>query len=118
VLRRLSLLLALEGLLLIVLGILYGGASLSDHSQRLAAETIAGALVVTGVGLLLIARGVDRTKGWTRSPAVVLNVFPIPIALPLVQAGLWWVGLPVALLGGTVLYLFATPELREAFSPR
>ena len=81
-LRRLSLLLALEGLLLIVLGILYGGASLSDHSQRLAAETIAGALVVTGVGLLLIARGVDRTKGWTRSPAVVLNVFPIPIALP------------------------------------
>jgi hypothetical protein len=71
--------------------------------------------VLTGLVLLVLARGVDRGKGWARSPAVVLNIFPFPLALSAVQAGGWWAAIPMVLLAGSVLYLFATPELRETF---
>jgi hypothetical protein len=114
-LRRLSLLLALEGVLLVLLGIGYGVASLTDRSQRAPAELAAAGAVLAGVALLLLARGVDRGRGWARTPAVVLNLFPLPVAVGALQAGAWWVGLPVLLLAGTVLYLFATPDLRALF---
>jgi hypothetical protein len=101
--------------LLVLLGIGYGAASLTDDSERAPAELAAGAAVLVGVVLLLLARAVDRRRGWARSPAVVLNVFPVPVALGVLQAGVWWVGLPMLALAGSVLYLFATPELRDAF---
>jgi hypothetical protein len=97
------------------LGLWYGVVSLGDRSERAPAELEAGAAVVTGLVLLLLARGVDRGKGWARSPAVVLNVFPLPIALTLFSAGLWYVSLLLVALSGTVLYLFATPTLRDTF---
>jgi hypothetical protein len=114
-LRRLALLLALEGVALALLGVGYGVAGLSDASGRAPTELAAGAAVVTGAVLLLLARATGRARRWSRSPAVVLNVFPFPIALGILQAGAWWVAVPLALLAGTVLYLYATPELREAF---
>lgn len=114
-LRRLALLLAAEGVLLAGLGVVYGAASLTDTSQRLPAALAAGTAVGAGVVLLLLARGVAGQRGWARSPAVVLNVFPFPVALGMLQAGVWWVALPMVLLAGAVLYLFATPDLREAF---
>ncbi|HUR50618.1 MAG TPA: hypothetical protein VMZ11_00680 [Mycobacteriales bacterium] len=114
-LRRLVLLLALEGVLLALLGIGYGVAGLRDDSERAPTELAAGIAVVVGVVLLLLARAVSRGRGWARSPAVVLNLLPLPVAAGAFQAGAWWAGLPVVLLAGTVLYLFATPELRDAF---
>lgn len=113
--RRLALVLALEGLALFGLGAWYGVASLGDRSERAPALLEAGTAVVTGLVLLLLARGVDRGRGWARTPAVVLNVFPFPIALTLVNAGRWYVALPLVLVAGCVLYLCATPELREQF---
>lgn len=114
-LRRLALLLALEGALLVLLGAGYGMASLTDASERAPAELAAASAVLLGLLLLVLARAVDRERRWARSPAVVLNVFPLPIGLGILQAGVWWVGVPVLLLAGSVLYLFATPDLRELF---
>jgi hypothetical protein len=116
--RRLALLLALEGLLLIGLGVAYGVAGLSQSSQELATELAAGLAVLTGVVLLAVARGTDRGRGWARSPAVVVNVFPFPIGLGMLDAGLWWVAVPMVVLAGSVLYLFATPALRLVFRER
>ena len=116
--RRLAILLAVEGLALTGLGAWYGVASLGDTSERAPALLEAGTAVVTGLVLLLLARGADRGRGWARSPAVVLNVFPFPVALTLVNAGRWYVALPLVLLAGAVLYLFATPELRDRFRER
>ena len=116
--RRLALLLALEGVLLVVLGFVYGGASLTDDSDRAPALLAAGAAVLVGVVLLLLARGVSRQRAWARSPAVVLNLLPLPVALGAFQAGAWWAGVPLVLLAGSVLYLFATPELREVYRER
>ena len=117
-LRRLAILLAVEGVALIVLGISYGAVSLSSARDRAPAELAAGAAVITGVVLLLLARGASQAKGWSRTPAVVLNVFPLPLALSAVQSDTWWTAIPMVLLAGSVLYLFATPELRETFRER
>jgi hypothetical protein len=46
---------------------------------------------------------------------VVLNLLPLPVAVGAFQGGAWWAGLPMLLLAGSVLYLFATPELRALF---
>lgn len=116
--RLLALLLALEGGLLVLLGLGYGGASLTDSSERAPALLAALTALLAGIALLVLARAAARERGWARSPAVVLNVLPIPVALGLLQAGVWGVGLPLLALAGSVLYLFATPELRETFRER
>jgi hypothetical protein len=36
----------------------------------------------------------------------------------MLKAGVWWVAVPLVVLAGSVLYLFATPELRETFRER
>jgi hypothetical protein len=113
-LRRLGLLLAVEGVVLVVVGVTYGVVSV-DATQAAPAELAAGAAVVTGALLLLLARAAAHGKRWARSPAVVLNIFPLPLALSAVQSDTWYVAVPMVLLAGSVLYLFATPELREAF---
>jgi len=113
-LRRLALLLAVEGVALVVLGVVYGAVSL-DADEPAPAELAAGAAFVTGLVLMVLARAAARAKGWARAPAVVLNVFPLPLALSAAQSDGWWAAIPVVLLSGGVLYLFATPELRLAF---
>ncbi len=113
-LRRLALLLALEGVALGALGVAY--AAVSSDSRPALLE--AGAAVVTGLLLLGLARAVDLAKRWARSPAVVLNVIPLPVGLTALQSGAWPTALPVLLMAVTVLYLFATPELRAIFRER
>ena len=113
--RRLALLVALEGVALLVVGVVYVLVSSSEDDKG-PVYAAAGAAVLTGAVLLLLARGVWRSRGWTRSPVITLNVFPLPIAFSAFQAGAWPVGLVLAALGGTALYLSFTPDVREALS--
>ena len=116
--RRLAVLLALEGAALVLAGLGYGVAGLAKGADTAPIELAAAAAVVGGLVLLLLARATVRVKPWSRSPAVVLNVFPFPLGLSLLQAGAWWVAVPLVAVAATVLYLYATPELREAFRER
>jgi len=72
------------------------------------------AIVVGGL-LLVVARGLYRVDGWSRSPAVVVQLLALPVGYGLVQGQVWWAAAPVLLLAGTALYLLATPEARLAF---
>jgi hypothetical protein len=113
--RRLSQLLLVEGAALSVLGVGYGVHALNGTGDHTPALLAAVAALLTGIGLVLLGRGAGRERGWARSPAVVLNVFPLPLSLEAFRAGAWWIGLPLLVLPATVLYLFATPELRDTF---
>ncbi|MCU1596136.1 MAG: hypothetical protein JWO12_3528 [Frankiales bacterium] len=113
-LRRLALLVAAEGAALLAVGIGYGAVGVGAK-EVLFIELAALTAVVTGLVLLLLARAAAKGRPWCRSPIVVLNVFPFPLALTQLQAGVWWVALPMVLLAGSVLYLLATPDLRAAF---
>lgn len=113
---RAALVVAVEGVVLVLLGLGYGAAGvLGDPFDRTATLLEAAFAVLVGVLLLLVARGLSRVAGWARSPAVVVQLLALPVGYGLVQGEVWWAAVPLLLLAGTVLYLLATPEARLAF---
>jgi hypothetical protein len=115
VLRRVALVLAVEGLLLLAVAGWYGGVTLRSDGDKGAPGAEAVSAAVAALLLLLLARAVGRGKRWARSPAVTVNLIALPVALYSFQGGAWYVGAPVVLLAASVLYLFGTPELRDRF---
>jgi len=114
--ERASWLVAAQGALLVVLGLGYGVAGVvGDPFHRAATLLEAGFAVLAGVLVLLVARGLHRVAGWSRSPAVVLQLLAVPVGVGLAQGQVWYAAVPVLLLAGTVLYSLATPEARLAF---
>ena len=113
---RAALLVAVEGLALVVLGVVYGVAGLvGDPFDRTATLLEAAIAVLAGVLLLLVARGLREVRGWARSPAVVVQLLALPVGYGLVQGQVWVAAVPVLLLAGAVLYLLMTTESRLAF---
>lgn len=107
---------AVEGAALTLLGLGYGTAGLvGEPFDRTATLLEAAFAVLVGVLVLLVARGLARVAGWSRSPAVVLQLLALPVGVGLAQGQVWYAALPVLLLAGSVLYLLATPEARLAF---
>ena len=114
-----ALLVALEGAALAVLGLGYGIAGVvGEPFDRTATLLQAGFVVLVGGLVLLVARGLARVAGWSRSPAVVLQLLALPVGVGLVQGEVWYAAVPVLLLAGGVLYLLATPHARLAFRGR
>ena len=115
-LRRAAALLALEGVALVGLGLVYGVVSATgDPESRAGAELAAAFAVVAGLLTLLVARGVRAVRGWSRAPALVEQVLALPVGYGLLQADIYAVGLPVLALAGAVLYQFAERPAREAY---
>ncbi len=107
---------AVEGLALVVLGVVYGGAGVvGDPFDRTATLLEAGLAVLVGVLVLLIARGLNEVRGWARSPAVVVQLLALPVGYGLVQGRVWLAAVPVLGLALGVLFLLATAEARLAF---
>ncbi|MDQ1686927.1 MAG: hypothetical protein QOC82_3664 [Frankiaceae bacterium] len=94
--RRGAVLLAVEGVALLVVGIAVAIATAAGSPQnRGLSFGIAGFAVAAGVVLLLLARAVDRRQGWARSPAVVLQLLALPSGIGFLQGGHWGVGVPI-----------------------
>jgi uncharacterized membrane protein (DUF2068 family) len=83
-------------------------------SNRAAGATAAVLALAYGVGLLVVARGVDRAQRWARAPVLVTELILIPVSIGLVQSGRWYVGAPVLLAAAAALVLVfvatGTPE--------
>ena len=113
---RAALLVAVEGVVLALLGLGYGIAGvLGEPFDRAATLLEAGFALLAGLLVLLVARGLHRVAGWSRSPAVVVQLLALPVGVGLVQGQVWYAAVPVLLLAGSVLYQLATPEARLAF---
>ena len=113
---RAALAVGLEGVALTVLGVGYGVAgALGAPYDRTATLLEAGFAVLVGVLLLALARGLEAVRGWSRSPAVVLQLLALPVGAGLVQGGVFYAAVPVLGLAAAVLYQLATPEARLAF---
>ena len=109
-------LVAVEGLALTVLGVGYGVAGVvGDPFDRTATLLEAALAVLVGVFVLLVARGLADVRGWSRSPAVVVQLLALPVGYGLVQGRVWFAAVPVLGLAGAVLYLLLTAEARLAF---
>jgi hypothetical protein len=113
---RAALLVAVEGLALVVLGVVYGAAGVvGEPFDRTATLLEAGLALLVGVLVLLVARGLAEVRGWARSPAVVVQLLALPVGVGLVQGQVWLAAVPVLLLAVSVLYLLMTAEARLAF---
>ena len=122
-LSRAALLVALEGLGLLALGLVYAVRGIVDAPQSRAGTEL-GALLIGGSGvlLLLLARALAAARAWARSPVVVAQLLGLLTAFSLTQGGLWAVALVVAVLSAGTLQALGSAEAREAFrsgrSPR
>ncbi len=102
-------LVALQGLALVVVGVVLGvQATTGRPSDRLGALLGAGLAVVTGIAVVLLARGLWRRRSWVRSPVTVVELLCLPVAWGLFQAHETLIGLVVggvALLAITLVVL-------------
>jgi hypothetical protein len=107
--RRCAALLLVEGVALLVVGVVDGVATaVGSPTDRGLSYTVASFALAGGGVLLLLARAIDRRKGWARSPAVVLQLLALPVGVGLAQGGVWLAAVPVLLLAATTLWqLFA-----------
>ena len=107
---------AVEGLALVLLGVVYGAAGVVGAPfDRTATLLEAGMAVLAGVLVLLVARGLADLRGWARSPAVVVQLLALPVGVGLVQGGVWLAAVPVLGLAAAVLYHLFTAEARLEF---
>jgi hypothetical protein len=102
--RRGALLLAVEGVVLLVVGVVFAIATATaSPDNRGLSFTVAGFALGGGAVLLLLARAVDRRQGWARSPSVVLQLLALPVGIGFLQGGHWAAGVPVLLVAVATL---------------
>jgi hypothetical protein len=75
--------------------------------------------VIVAIGVIVIASGIVRVQPWTRTPAVMTQVFTLIIASWLLEAHRFAWGLPALLFAIAGLAgLFAPTSLRKLSRPR
>jgi hypothetical protein len=86
-------------------------ADLADGQtdQRSNAIAFIGVEVIVAVGLALIAAGIIRLRPWSRTPAVMTQVFTFIIGIVLIQADRFGWGFPAL--------VFAVAGLAGLFAP-
>lgn len=115
---RAAVLVALEGVVLLVFGAVYAVAGVRGQAEtRVGAEL--GALLVglAGVGLLLVARGLLRRRRWARSPAVAVQLVTLLTAFSLMSTPLAGAATVALLLAVVVVYLLFTGPARAELDP-
>lgn len=109
--RTAAVLVALQGLGLIVLAGMTLSAGLSHGAAgvQLAAQT--GYFVILGAALVLVASGLARGRRWGRSPALVVEVIVIAIGMWMAfPSGRLPQGLALIGLGALTFGLLVTPR--------
>jgi hypothetical protein len=74
--------------------------------------------VIVAIGVALIAAGIARVRPWSRTPAVLTQVFTVMIAIWLLEAHRYAWGVPALLLAiAGCVGLFAPTSLRALARP-
>jgi hypothetical protein len=105
---------AIEAAGLLLAAILAGVATAAGHSYQTASGV---AITLIGVGaavaLAFVARGLHRARRWSRTPAVLTQLFTGIVAVYLVQAGRLVWGVPgIALAVGGLVTLLSPASVR------
>ncbi len=96
-----------------------------DAVQGKAYQNSSGiALTIIGIGtavaLALVAAGLARVRRWSRTPALLTQLFTGIVGIYLVQGARYWLGVPaLALAVAGFALLFMPPSLRAlTFTPK
>jgi len=114
-LRVLVAVLLVEATALVVLGVGYAVLSVTGSPENLLGAELAAAFAVVAGGVTgLLARAVSAGRSWARTPAVLINLLALPVAVGLLQGGVWAVGVPLLLVVLIALALFVAAPVRAA----
>jgi hypothetical protein len=122
-LNLLSLAAAAQGLeaagLLVVAAVNVSELAGGQTDQKSNAIAFIGVEVIVAIGLAAIAAGIARVRPWSRTPAVMTQVFAVIIGIVLIQAHRFGWGLPALVFAVAGLAgLFAPTSLRALNHPR
>jgi hypothetical protein len=109
---------ALEAVGVLVASAMAGVATANGHSYQVAsgvAITIIG--IATAIGLALIARAVRSGRRWSRTPALLTQLFTGIVAFYLIESGRLDLGIPAILLAIVGLAALLTPASIDLLTP-
>jgi hypothetical protein len=95
-----------------------GIATANGHSYQLAsgvAITIIG--VATAIGMALVARAVRSGRRWSRTPAMLTQLFTGIVAFYLIESGRLDLGIPAILLAIAGFIALLTPASIDMLTP-
>ncbi len=69
--------------------------------------------IAGGLGLIQCGRGYKAGKNYGKAPAVLANLIALGVVKYQVEAGLYYLAIPIALLGVATLYFVLTIASRE-----
>jgi hypothetical protein len=97
---------AVEGVAGFGFGLFVGWETIVGKPVDLASAIgVAVLALLGGLGMLAVARGLLRAERWSRSPAVVTQLFALFLAWNMIQSEQWWYGVPLGI--GAIVALIA-----------
>jgi len=109
-----SLIVAIEGAVIVGLGLfMIGDAAMGNASDNSRALLLAVLAVTGGVGLLWCSLGLRRSRRWSRSPSLLWQMLSLAVGVPALSSDVWWVGvatIALALVAGLILVLPTTTQ--------
>ncbi|MEU6414189.1 hypothetical protein [Microbispora sp. NPDC046933] len=107
--------LAAEGLLALVLGGYVGVETvIGQPSDMVTSIAVAGFGVLGGALLLWVAWGLWQVLRWSRGPAVVTQIFALPVAISLIQSAQYAFGVPLIAAAAVALVALLAPASTHA----
>lgn len=104
-------LLAAQGVLLVIGSLAYAVVvAVHPAESRAGGEAAAISLLLAGAVLAVLGGLLLRRQRVARGPSVFLQLFALPVAYFLAQAGLWWIAVPVAVVCVAVVVLLNTRD--------
>jgi hypothetical protein len=69
---------------------------------------------LAGAGMLAVARGLLRADRWSRSPAVLTQLFALPVSVSMLQGSQYALGVPLIVLAVVALVLVLCKPSNDA----
>ncbi len=109
---------AIEAVGLLVASVLAAVATASGHSYQLASGVAITAIgVATAIALAFVARALRAGRRWSRTPALLTQLFTGIVAVYLLQSGRLDWGIPAIVLAIAGLAALLTPASLEVLTP-
>jgi hypothetical protein len=106
---------ALEGLAVVGAGAYLALATIAGQSRDVpSAVALAVVTIITGVLMIMVGRGLLGRRRWSRSPAVVTQLFLLVIAVPMARDGQYALGVPLVAAAVAGLGLLLAPPTARA----
>lgn len=106
---------ALEGIAMIGAGLFVGIETFAARSASITnAIALAVCALALGVGLIAVGRGLYQVRRWSRTPALLTQVFGFITGVYLIQSHQYAYGIPIIIITVAAVVLIFTPATTKA----